>query len=216
MIAASLVGVSIVLGLVKRFVWRGDPYGIVELFRLNAEANVPSLFSGVLLLVNAALLALVYRVRTEDGWRRTVWAFLACVFVFLSFDELFEVHERFIEPLREAWHLTGIFYYSWVLVYVPIVVLLAALFLPIWLRLSMGHRSRLAASAITYITGAVGLEMVGGARYESVGSGQDMMYSLISTGEETLEMAGLIIFVAAQLRLLNEGGRLTIRLAPPD
>ena len=129
-IAAIIIGVATVLGVAKRFWWGGDPFGLVNLFRLNGEGNIPSYFSGGLLALNAGLLALAGQVRTDDGRRRRVWALLACVFLFLSFDELFEVHEALIEPLRGAWNLSGLLYFAWLLVYVPLAALMAPCFCP--------------------------------------------------------------------------------------
>lgn len=147
-IAAGLVLVSALLAAAKNWLWKGDPYGIVELFRLNAENNIPSFYSGLLLLIDAGLLTVVWWARVDDGWRRWVWSLLVLLFVFLAFDELFEVHERLIKPLREAWNLSGLLYNAWVVVYAPAAGLLGIVFLPIWLRLKPLHRLRFAASAI--------------------------------------------------------------------
>jgi hypothetical protein len=149
-------------------------------------------------------LAAVGWARIQDGRRRRVWWFLSSLFVFLTFDELFEVHETLIKPLRNAWDLEGVFYFAWVLVYGPAVVLLAIVFLPLWFRLKSIHRLRLAASALLYVVGAIGFEMLGGARYQASGHEGDIIYALLYTAEESLEMAGLIVFVASLLYLLAD------------
>ncbi|MDH3223276.1 MAG: hypothetical protein OEO23_06130 [Gemmatimonadota bacterium] len=210
-IAALLVMASLGFSAAKNWWWNADPYGLSGLFRLNAEGNVPSFFSGLLFLLNSGLLAAVAWARWGDGWRRWVWGFLAALFMFLAFDELFGVHEALIEPMRQAWELSGLFYFSWILVYVPATVLLGAIFLPVWLKMKPRDRLRFAASAVTYLAGAVGLEMVGGARYEAVGAAGDTVYALIYTAEESLEMAGLILLLASLLYLLaDELGEVTV------
>lgn len=216
-IALALVTASLGFGAAKNWWWHADVYGLSDLFRLNAEGNIPSFFSGVLFLLNAGLLVVVSWARRDDGWRRWVWAFLAALFVFLAFDELFEVHETLIEPLRQAWQLSGLLYYSWILVYLPATLLLGIIFLPVWLRMKPGHRIRFAAAAVTYLVGAVGLEMLGGARYERAGEAGDVLYALIYTAEEALEMAGLILFLASQMFLLaDEVGELRMTFGVPS
>lgn len=46
--------------------------------------------------------------------------------------------------------------------------------------------------------------MLGGARYQSAGYGGDIIYFLIYTAEEGLEMAGLIVFAASLIYLLAD------------
>jgi hypothetical protein len=75
--------------------------------------------------------------------------------------------------------------------------------------------SLLALSSVVYITGALGLEMIGG-RYLEV-SGQAALdrspaYVVLTTAEETLEMIGLVLCTYALLVLLQERGGVTLSL----
>lgn len=199
-VAVTLVAISVVLNVAKvlfdsdRFLW------VVDLFRLNRESNIPSFFSELLFLLAAVLLVVVWR--TRHGGGRWAWLLLAAVFTFLSYDELFSVHERLIEPVREALNLSGVFYFAWIPVYAAVVLVVGGLFWGAWRRLDRRHRLWFAAAGVTYLLGAVGFEMLGGARYS--GAEGDLVYGLLYTVEESLEMAGLILFIYALLALLAE------------
>ena len=52
-------------------------------------------------------------------------------------------------------------------------------------------------AATLYIGGAIGLELIGG-RYSEL-HGEDLAYSMMTAVEESLELAGIIIFIRALL-----------------
>lgn len=187
-------------------------YDLRNLFALNAEQNIPTFFSGFLLLMNAMLLDAVRRGRRAVSRPYRMWGFLSALFVFLSFDELSRFHENISVPLPEAVNATGLFHFSWIVVYGAAVLVLALCFLPEWRRLAAPVRRWFMLAAAAYMTGAVGFEMLGGARFAATGGG-DVLYALAYTAEEALEMAGLILLVYALLSLLrHEFGGLTLLL----
>ena len=53
-----------------------------------------------------------------------------------------------------------------------------------------------------YVSGALGMEMVGGNYRDMVGE-VDLNYGLITSFEETLEMAGIILFIYGLLDYLR-------------
>jgi len=55
-------------------------------------------------------------------------------------------------------------------------------------------RRRLLAAGILFLSGAIGLELVGGA-YSAVHAELNMSYVLIATAEETLEMVGAAVLL---------------------
>jgi len=188
--------------LVAYFSGHDTALGVVPFFDFGAEQNLPSFFSGCLLLGGAVLFFLVSRAR-----RQRIWLFLAGLFVFLSFDELFEVHEGLIQPIREHFHLGGFLYFAWVVVYGAGVLLLAAAFVGVWWRLPKRIRWWLGVSAATYLTGAIGFEMLGAKRFEAMQLATqvrfDLVYGVLYTIEESLEMAGSIMLIYGLLLLLQ-------------
>lgn len=183
---------------------------LVKAFSVDLELNVPVFFSMLLLLFASLLLALTARLQRRLADQPAFhWALLSLGFLFMAFDEIVSAHEKLIEPMRAILGGTslGIFYYAWV---VPAVVLLLALgviFLRFWLRLPSKTRFRFALAGILYVGGAVGMEMVNGAYFEIYG--RDLAYIGLTTVEESLEIAGLVLFNWA---LLDHIGRMTRKL----
>lgn len=101
------------------------------------------------------------------------------------------MHERLIHPLRETLDLSGLLFFAWFIVYGVGVVLLSVLFFPMWWRLNKRVRLWLGLSAAIYLGGAVGLEMIGGAYYEAIDGEHNLVYEVLTTVEESLEMGGL-------------------------
>jgi len=178
-------------------------YGLIPLFQLSAENNIPAFFSGCLFLINTVLLILIWKAKRINANPQIIWAFLAGLFLFLAFDELFKVHELLIDPMRETLGTSGLLYFAWVIVYGVGVALLSFLFFPVWWRLNKTVKLWLALSAIIYLSGALGFEMIGGAYFEAIEEKGDLIYGTLYTIEESLEMAGLIMFVYALLLLLQ-------------
>jgi hypothetical protein len=199
-IAALLTLAHLALVLVRTLTGHDYIYGLFPLFDLDLERNIPSFFSGCLLMLNALLFAVVAKAAPRS---KTTWLALSGLFLFLAYDELFSIHEHF-SRLRAALHTSGLLYYAWVIVYVPAVALLAWLFLPVWRRFDGPVRSWLARAAGAYLAGAVGVEMVTGAYHEAGGHQGDLTYGLLVAVEESLEMAGLIMLTHALLKLLQE------------
>jgi len=131
----------------------------------------------------------------------------------MSFDEASSVHERLMATLRDVLadaHLVervdgevvfGVLYYAWVVVGVPIVLVLGG-----FLRdLPRPAGQHFVLAAAVYLSGAIGCELLGGRQAEQHGR-ENWTYTLISTGEETLEMLGIIIFIWAPLRYCAANG----------
>lgn len=196
----TLVAVTVVTG-------HDHVFGLVPLFDLDLENNVPSVFSGGLFLLNALLL---WKVPRSRAWhvatqrpRSSVWSVLAVVFVFLAFDEMIGLHERLVDPLRAMFHTTGVLHFPWFIVYAGPVLALAVWFLPTWRALETPARLTLMVSAALYLLGAVGMEMVGGAYADAFGQTRSLTWGLLVAVEESLEMAGLITLVHALSTMLT-------------
>ena len=69
------------------------------------------------------------------------------------------------------------------------------------LHLPAKTRFTFLAAAIIYLGGAIGFELIGG-RYAELHGSHNLSYNMISTVEESLEMAGVIIFIRALLQYI--------------
>lgn len=193
----------------------GYPYsfGAIAKVDFDWENNLPSYFSTLLLVIAAALLGLIYRhAAATDGKERRRWGLLALIFLAMSIDEASSMHELLIDPLRETLGLSGIFYFAWVVVAIPVVAALGLYFLPFLFRLPSATRTRFILAGALYVGGALGLEFFGGYSYEASDRGPSLVYDLTAHTEELLEMIGLIVFIDALLDYLaRHVGRIELR-----
>ena len=101
--------------------------------------------------------------------------------------------------------LPAVFRYAWVLPYGAAVIVGSLLGLRFFLRLPRPTQRRFLLAAALYLGGAIGFEMIGGAYVAGQTAFQrTSAYILIFTVEELLEMAGLIMFLNALMRHLEE------------
>lgn len=161
----------------------------------------------------SSIFVAVARSATEPRAARR-WNFLALIFFFLALDEQAAIHERFTGPLRDLLPDTGLLHHAWVVLYVAILIPVGLWIGPFILRQASVARRWFIAAAVTFLTGAVGLEVIGGWRRSLVGMTEfDPVYDLLSTTEEALELFGLIFLAVALLHLLRlqrERGTLSI------
>ncbi|HPV83053.1 MAG TPA: hypothetical protein PK866_07990 [Nitrospira sp.] len=169
-------------------------WGFERQFNMVNEANVPTWFSSMILLLSAALLTLTARCEWEHGGRdRRYWAGLAGIFSYLSLDESAQIHETF--KLGEGLPHTGIFYYSWIIVGCLGVITIGLLYLGFLARLPREIRWLFVLAGGLYVGGALGVEMLE-SRYQYLyGTWTDLNYSLLVGIEETMEMTGVIVFI---------------------
>jgi hypothetical protein len=165
---------------------------LLLMFNLDEERNIPTFFSTVLILSCSLLLFIIAALQGKNGKNRKLWLGLALVFLFLSFDEAFALHERLTKPLRSILHTSGIFYFAWMIPYALLVGIMTVCYAPFLLKLPKHPRNLMFIAGILYISGALGMEMLGGW-YWSKGQ-RALIFDLIATCEEVLEMAGMILF----------------------
>lgn len=188
---------------VRAFDWHPER-DIVSFFNVDRERNLPTSFQSAILLACAVGLAgiAVLKRFAGDRWTRH-WGLLAVLFAGLAWDEITEVHERFIEPMRRVFDLQGIFFFGWVIPAGIVVALLGLAYLRFTLALEPATRTRFIVAGVLFLSGALILEGVGGWYYESIDQSTDMIYVTIATIEESLEMAGMILFLHAALTYLS-------------
>lgn len=224
---------------VLRYGFDVDPPGLNSLerwFFVDREMGVPAWFSAVLLFaIGERLWQVGTAVRATDGRWYPQWRLLAIVFVYLSLDELTEIHEQTIRPLKDLFQLSGVLGFAWVVVAVPLVLVLGALLLPFLRALPSSTRWAFVLSAACYLGGAVGLEMVGAVLFQDLGVPvvtttevggvstvtEDvhlggMLYAVVVGAEEALEMLGLVLFLGAVSTTLRRTLLTAVPAAHPE
>ncbi|MGB5013554.1 MAG: hypothetical protein WBO68_05945 [Pyrinomonadaceae bacterium] len=209
-VAIALCSITAVLAAADVAVLSADYYTgyssvvihkLVKLFDLGLEVNVPAYFSVTLLFSAAVLVGLITLItKKQKGSHVIEWAILTFGFLFMGFDELASAHERLIEPTRALLGIEtpGLLYFAWV---VPAIVLVAVIgtgFVKFLVDLPPRTRTAFMIAGSMYLGGAIGLELFEGAC--TVGS---LAYNTLVVFEESLEMAGVIVFVWALLDYLT-------------
>jgi hypothetical protein len=173
-------------------------YGLIPVFYVDSENNVPTYFSSLLLLFCSVALLFAGRGGESSPYMRKRWYVLSLVFLLLSMDEVAGIHELFTEPLRRAFHLSGLLYFGWVVIAVPVLIVLFLYILGFLKRLPARTARLFITSGIVYVLGSVGMEMLGGSYYAHVGV-ENFACTLFATLEEGLETAGAILFLYSLL-----------------
>lgn len=179
---------------------------LVNLFALGREHRLPTLYGALLLLMVAALLWLAGWGHRVHGQPSRAWMFLAFVFVFLSVDESMSIHERLNNPMKELVQRDGIFLYAWVVPYGIAVSILGLVYMPFLMRLPKLYRWLFMLSGMLYVGGALGFELIQGyiRTYREDTPGFAAEDSLVLLVEETMELAGVSLFICTLLRYLGE------------
>jgi hypothetical protein len=94
----------------------------------------------------------------------------------------------------------GALRFAWVLVYLPLVVVLAIVYLPFWRSLESRLRYRLLAAAVLFAGGSGGIELIKGAIYDD--EHWSLSYGLVASLSDSLELIGLVILVTILLEYL--------------
>lgn len=175
----------------------GTVFGLVNLFSLDREGNIPTWFSSLILLWSAILLAVITVDRRAAGhadWK--YWGGLSVIFTLLSFDEAASIHEITIEPMQQVLGVGGVLHWAWVIPGMAFVILIAAVYFRFLFSQPAATRRLFIVAAVLYVGGALGMEMLGAGWFAEHGR-RNMGYVLFWTVEETMEMFGVVVFIHA-------------------
>lgn len=209
-VIATLAALHIVVVFVLRIGLGHDHvYGLADLFDMAEEGNLPAWFTSALMMAGSIGSMVAARFSpASDPRLNKYWAALALAMLFLSADEAIRIHEK-LGWLFLRGTGRGIFFYGWPAVYGPIAALFGLWMLRFLTLLPRRTGLTFALSGLVYVGGAVGMEMVessmayatfndtasqvGSERIETLRT--DIPYQIAISIEETLEMAGLALFL---------------------
>lgn len=194
-----------------------DDSNLVQLFDVNGERNLPTWYQVVTIAFSSLLLLIIGRanLRAQRVWSGRHWCFLSLVFAFLSLDELASIHETTVAPLRRILDVEGgVLYFTWVVPAVVGAAMFALLLIPFLKSLDGETRMTWIAAGTLYVSGAVGVEMIGGAYLSDQNFGT-FQYEVITTIEELLEILGIVLFIHGILRYIDRShGTIQFGLLP--
>ena len=195
-----LLAVHLVLQTLKFAFGHDHVMGLTDMFDLNDENNIPTLFSFFLYVTAAKLLGwIAYESWASHRQLANRWAALSIVFAWLSLDELLALHEGWIAPLRGYFQTSGPMYFIWQLPYVILLAVLCVFCIPLWKSLPKEIRRWIIAAAGIFLSGVIVFESLEGWYWSTLGERQDAAFMLLATAEEVFEMSGLVVLIYALL-----------------
>lgn len=202
-ISAVTVALSLSGQYYKYFFNDGNDRYITTFINLDSEGNIPTWVNALYLLFCSLLLLIISLVKgkSHDSFFAH-WLFLSFLFLLLATDETIQLHEQIISPIRNTFNTEGYLYYAWVIPAFIFVLLLLLAYLKFLIKLEANSRRLFIISGFIYVFGSMVFEIIGG-KYVSDFGQNNFTYSLITTVEETFELAGLIIFIYALLKYLG-------------
>jgi hypothetical protein len=204
LMALVFIVIHIVILCIYYYIGDPDKFDFVQMFDLDMEANVPTLFSSLILAISAFCFYLLAQTsKAKSTGDRKYWLGLGGVFLFLSFDESAKIHETIGDYTENFVDATGILYYPWVISYSVLVLVLGGLYFKFFWKMERKIFWSFMLSAFIYLSGAVGFELLGAIESSAHGTAT-VLYSVLYTIEESLEMYGVIYLIWILLTLLEK------------
>jgi hypothetical protein len=185
---------------------------VVNLFDSDQKLNFPST-AKLILMLGATLLFACVGLASSIRHARTRWLGMGVIFGLVTLDEFTYMHQRLSDVMHDAAGTHGALRFAWVLVYLPLVAILAVVYLPFWRTLPARLRYRLLIAAVLFAGGSGGIELVKGALYDD--EHWSLSFGLIASLSDSLELVGLAILVAIlleHLATLTRGIDLRLRM----
>ncbi len=204
---------NIVVHVAHGFVPARRPWWL-DLFDVDTEANVPTMFSSALLFT-CAYTAKLMSTRASALKERRGFLLIAVLLAIVAADEALALHERCAAVLLDELDARGMTR-LWVWGFGAVIVAsLAAMLIPFFRALeSRRLRSGLLVSAVVYVMGALGFEVLG-QHYAATHGWSDPMYVTLSAIEELLEMCGPLIFLATFAQEIAAPDRMAVASSNP-
>jgi hypothetical protein len=198
---AAVASAGLAVEVLKPILKLKSRSGVVPLLSLSYEQNVPTWYTSCLLFACALTLAVIaVGARRAGGFVKHWWG-LAAAFLYISLDEVVQLHEA-----ASSWlDLGGVLYFSWVIPAAVVVAAFAVAYLRFLAHLPRGTRNRFLLSGGIYVTGALVLELPLGYWTEQAGS-NNLVYGLIDFVEESMEMLGVNLFLLSLVDYLGVQG----------
>lgn len=217
-----LITASTLAGSALYFLDLGESgFLLVQLFWVDSESNLPTLYSCISLLVSAFLLGFIAIRMSQREPYRARWVLMSAIFVYLALDEGARIHERSEEPVRALLQLahvpTSDFLEKgpvWVAVGILAVAVFVIWYTPFMIHLPARIRNLMILAGGLFLTGALGFEIV--SHLHAVVHGKETVtYALLATTEELLEMLGIAVLIYTLLLYIgSHTERIEVRIEP--
>ncbi|HYD32927.1 MAG TPA: hypothetical protein VEA39_00010 [Methylophilaceae bacterium] len=190
--------------LLARYLGYDHLGGLVPLFDMDLERNFPTFFAALLAVVASGLLLAISMVKKQMMRPWKLWASLSGIFLLVAMDEFIGIHEQLSQPLRELLDAKGLLYFAWIIPYGLLAMLLAGIYGRFVFEMPIHIRNGLLLSATLFLGGALGFEMLSGMLFEQNNRADSLLYGVMSTVRESLELGGIILFINTLLWYIED------------
>ncbi|GAB3533604.1 hypothetical protein GCM10027403_07890 [Arthrobacter tecti] len=168
-------------------------------FDVGREINVPTWFSSGLWIVAGVIAGFFSRRATAH---RRSWLLFAVVCVIFSIDEMLELHERLdVIGYELAAFLPFDLGFVWVIPGGLIALVIVLALTRLVFSLPKGVRNGLILAGVVFVVGGMGVETLAGLTVAA--NGLTPQFFVLTLIEETCEMAGIVLCVAALAHLVE-------------
>lgn len=196
-----LLAIDIILVLLHVFFGEN-----IYIFNLDNERTIPAYYSGLKLVSISFLAFLVFllvKIKKSNLKESVIWFLLASFFIFLSFDEISELHENLGNYFLNIFNNYNIFEqdsFMWLIFLGPIILI--SLFFLIYFLWSLRKKKSFNYILLGIISFFLVLvfEFIGGLIIKS----SDNFYKIIIILEEMMEKIGATLFFASFLYIFKE------------
>ena len=198
----------------------GELMGFGTLIDVDAEANLPTWFASF--LAQAAAVVAFAIGENDQRKNRLWWRGIAGMLFLMGIDEVASIHNM---PSRRLGELVGVhdgwLMNAWILPAILLCAGVACCYVRFLTRVPRCMACGFVLAAALYLTGAIGLEIMG-SRVEYLAAGFDydgrnvysLDFELIGVAEEAFEYAGMLLTLAILIRRAKElGASATIQFA---
>ena len=201
LIAVGMSVAAVVGDVIMDRVHGDSVWPIARQFNFVEEGNFANYYQSAQLLLNTALLLLIWEVQkpaAPDRWR---WLVLAGAFLFLSADEVAQIHESTVAVLIAGARDDEAGKTGWFWLYLPLLAVFAAAYVPFLRRLPRRIAGLFILSGGIYVGGAVVVERIANWYAETRGE-NTVGYELIDSFSEFMEGGGMALFAYTLLSYL--------------
>ncbi len=187
-------------------------FGLVSMFDLNNEGNLPTIYSSSQLLLASINFGVIFCIKKiYDDLFKWHWLLLSIVFSFLALDEAAQIHELLNHIVKVFINASGIFYFAWLIPYSIITLALGVFYLKFILSLPRKTAFLFCLSAFIFLSGAIGFELLEGRVYEQFGS-EGIEFAIYVSIEESLELIGIFLLIITQFDYIKKINELSIEI----
>ncbi|MGB7925671.1 MAG: hypothetical protein WCF57_20700 [Pyrinomonadaceae bacterium] len=177
--------------------------GLVPLFNVNTEGNLPTWYTSFAILLCAVLLFVIARARKSEGDRYSFhWMLLALIFLYISVDEGAGVHDALDFSLPSIGYLNSAPRYIRMLPVAILLLVFGFIYLKFLFYLPARTRLLFIVAGTLYVGGAFGMGFVM-ERYATRHGWDNMTLEMLAALEEFMEMIGIVIFIYALMSYME-------------